>query len=83
MVNSAQFRSLRWYRTRMTTTPEQDEVLTYPQAAAVLQVGESTLRRYVAEGKIKPSRIGGHVRFVRSELLRQISALSSAPEGDG
>jgi excisionase family DNA binding protein len=64
----------------MPDTPEQDEVLTYPEAAAVLRVSERTLYRLVAEGKVPHQRVGVQVRFLRSELL---AMLRSTPEAAG
>lgn len=46
------------------------EFLTYPQAAALLQVSERTLWTWVHERGVPHFRIGRTVRFSRSALLR-------------
>lgn len=53
----------------MTDTPEQDEILTYPEAAAVLKVSERTLYRLVDAGDVPSFWIGGSRRFSRNALL--------------
>lgn len=53
----------------MTEAPEQDEVLTYAEAAELLKVSERTLIRLVVSGKVPHNRVGVQVRFLRSELL--------------
>jgi excisionase family DNA binding protein len=54
-----------------TPTPpvEFPEVMTKAQAAAFLQLGTSTLDYYVMRGMVPHSRVGKHVRFVKSRLL--------------
>lgn len=53
----------------MTETPEQDEILTYPEAAAVLKVAVSTLHKLVANDEVPSFWIGGSRRFSRNALL--------------
>ena len=53
----------------MTQTPEQDEILTYPEAAEVLKVSLRTMYRLVADGKVPSFRVGGSTRFSRNALL--------------
>jgi excisionase family DNA binding protein len=56
----------------MTETPAQDEVLLYPEAARLLRVSERTLRRWVTDGTVPHSRLGGSVRFSRAKLLELV-----------
>lgn len=54
-----------------TPTPPVDfpEVMTKKQAAAFLQLGASTLDYYCMRGMVPHSKVGKHVRFVKSRLL--------------
>ena len=45
-----------------------EEYYTVAQAAIVLKVHPLTVRRYVREGKLKASRVGGNVRIAVSDL---------------
>lgn len=65
----------------MTETPDQDEVLDYPEAAALLKVSERTLIRLVVGGKVPHSRVGVQVRFLRSELLDMLRGASDKAAG--
>lgn len=56
----------------MTDTPEQDEILTYPEAAAVLKVSERTLYRLVDADEVPSFWIGGNRRFSKNALLALI-----------
>jgi excisionase family DNA binding protein len=50
-----------------------DELLTIDQVAAELQLHPDTIRRYIRQGKLKQTKIGGTaVRIRRSELDRFI-----------
>lgn len=53
----------------MTDTPEQDEILTYAEAAAVLKVSERTLYRLVDADEVPSFWLGGNRRFSRNALL--------------
>ena len=53
----------------MTETPEEDMLLTYPEAAALLRISVRSLYRAVAAGDVQPIRVGGSVRFSRNALL--------------
>lgn len=53
----------------MTEASEQDEVLTYTEAAELLKISERTLTRLVVAGKVPHNRVGVQVRFLRSELI--------------
>jgi excisionase family DNA binding protein len=48
------------------------ELYTYGEAAEMLSVCVSTVRKLVAEGKLKIVRLGRAVRIPRSEILRLI-----------
>lgn len=51
-----------------------DELLTIDQVAAELQLHPDTIRRYIRQGKLKQTKIGGTaVRIRRSELDRFIA----------
>jgi putative molybdopterin biosynthesis protein len=58
----------------MTETPPQDEVLTHPEAARLLRVGERTLYRLVADGIVPRTLLGGSARYSRNELIRLVQA---------
>ncbi len=50
-----------------------DELLTIDEVAAELKLHPDTIRRYIREGKLKPTRVGGTaIRIRRSELDRFI-----------
>ena len=50
-----------------------DELLTIDQVATELQLHPDTIRRYIREKKLKPTRVGGTaIRIRRSELDRFI-----------
>lgn len=53
----------------MSEAAEQDEILTYPEAAALLRISVRTLHRAVAAGDVPCIRVGGSVRFSRNALL--------------
>lgn len=51
-----------------------DELLTIDEVAAELKLHPDTIRRYIREGKLKQTRVGGTaIRVRRSELNRFIS----------
>lgn len=62
----------------MSETPEQDEILTYPEAARVLRVSVRTLYRLVAAEEVPFTRVGSSVRFSRSALHALVAG--SSPE---
>ena len=48
-----------------------NQLVSLQKAVEMLDIGESTLRQYVREGKIKPIRLdNGRLRFEQSELVR-------------
>lgn len=50
--------------------PADTEAFDYHSAAAFLGISESSIRRLVESGDIKPTRAGRAVRFSRVELKR-------------
>lgn len=57
------------------TTPPVDPLLTDKESAAILRVGVSTFRRYVARGLIRgPLKLGGISRWPQSEIEAVIEA---------
>lgn len=51
-------------------SPRPDDVITLPQAAHLLGVGPTTLKRWSDQGRIPHTRTpGGHRRFLRSVIL--------------
>ncbi len=51
-----------------------DELLTIDEVAAELKLHPDTIRRYIREKKLKPTRVGGTaIRIRRSELNMFIS----------
>jgi len=50
-----------------------DVFLTSAQAAELLNVSVSTLKKYIRQGKIKTLKTpGGHHRFLKEDLLRKL-----------
>lgn len=49
-----------------------DEVLTLREAAAFLKLSETTLRRLVAAGEVPSTKVGGSLRFLKSELIATV-----------
>lgn len=59
-----------------------DELLTIDEVAAELKLHPDTIRRYIREGKLKPTRVGGTaIRIRRSELDRFIREGEEGSEG--
>jgi excisionase family DNA binding protein len=60
------------------------DVLTLPQAAAYLQVGEDVILREVEDGRIPGRKLGGEWRFLRlavSDWLRAAPGLEPTSPG--
>lgn len=50
---------------------QSNPTVSFKNAMRLLDIGDSTLRQYVREGRIKPIRLdNGRLRFERSELER-------------
>lgn len=45
-----------------------DDLLTVKQAAILIKVHHLTIRRYIADGKLKAVKVGGNVRISEKEL---------------
>lgn len=56
-----------------------DNFLTVKQVAFILKIHHLTVRRYIKEGKIKATRIGGSVRIKESALQESSKELSTNP----
>jgi excisionase family DNA binding protein len=52
-------------------------VLTVSQAAKAANIGETTLRREIKEGRIRTRRIAGCVRILDTELARWLNDYES------
>ncbi|PPG53425.1 excisionase [Rathayibacter sp. AY1E9] len=55
------------------------DLLTVPEAAAMLNVGERFVRRLVHERRIRYSKLGAHVRIARSDLDAYVAAATVEP----
>lgn len=64
--------------------PDVDELLTFPEVAALTKVPEKTLRNWRSAGDRSPERgpvgfrIGNHVRFRKAEVLRWLAEREAA-----
>ena len=59
----------------MHRVPEQAEFYTVKDIAVIMQIGESTVRNYDKRGLLPlPNRIGGSLRWSRSEIHEWIEA---------
>lgn len=58
---------------------ELDNFLTVRQVAFILKIHHLTVRRYIKEGKIKATRIGGNVRIKESALQESSKEFSTRP----
>lgn len=56
-----------------------DNFLTVRQVAFILKIHHLTVRRYIKEGKIKATRIGGNVRIKESALQESSKEFSTNP----
>ena len=52
----------------MTEEKPKPKLLTVPQLAAFLQVGEETVRRYTRSGDLKCSKLGRQLRFSKEQV---------------
>ncbi|HZR46669.1 MAG TPA: helix-turn-helix domain-containing protein [Candidatus Manganitrophaceae bacterium] len=64
---------------RSPSTGDSGDVLTASEAARYLRLALPTFYRYLREGKIAPSKIGGRYRFKKASLDRW---LGMKPVGD-
>ncbi len=61
---------------------QMEQLMTKRQAAYFCNIGERTLNRLMASGKVKFYRIGGQVRFDRNELLQMMDKYETNKEHD-
>lgn len=61
---------------------EYPEILTLPQAAALLQVSERTIQRMVKRGQMPGVQIGGQWRFDRDQLRDLVRGEWTPPAED-
>lgn len=59
---------------------DADVLLTLEEAASYLHVGESTLRAYIADGRIAATKFGRRVLFKRSVLVDFVNSHTSTKE---
>ncbi len=55
-------------RYRYYTILCMDDFLTVKQVAMLLKIHHLTVRRYIAEGKLKAVKLGGNVRITQKDL---------------
>ncbi len=66
---------------RRPAAPEQEELLTPSEVAAMFRVNPKTVTRWARSGKISAIRtLGGHRRFRKSEITR---ILDDGGDGSG
>jgi excisionase family DNA binding protein len=64
-------------------TSTDHELLTIAEAADLLRVDRSTIRRWIASGRLNADRYGARsIRIPRTELLRGSAAPSNDPNGE-
>jgi hypothetical protein len=59
-----------------------NEVMTLPEAAVFLRLGEAELERSAAESEVPARRIAGQWRFSRTALLAWLDSAASLPDED-
>lgn len=60
-----------------------DDYLVSSEVLAILRVSRRTLERYVADGKLRTSKVAsGNRRYRRSDVLALIAPASDAPSDD-
>jgi excisionase family DNA binding protein len=64
--------------------PEDDRLLSTPEAAKRLGIARSTLAKYAREGRVRPvlTLPGGQHRWRLPELIEQIQALRPSDHDD-
>ena len=50
--------------------PKEEELLTSKEVLKILKVTNSTMHRYINEGKLKPIRYGRKLLFKKSEIIK-------------
>ena len=64
------------------STAPANEVMTLPEAAAFLRLGEAQLERSAAKSEVPARRIAGQWRFSRAALLAWLDSAASLPGED-
>jgi excisionase family DNA binding protein len=68
----------------MGKATNRSEMLRLSEAARLLEVGDTTLKRWTEDGRLSYERtLGGHRRFRRDEVMRLRSELSGERPADG
>jgi MerR family transcriptional regulator, light-induced transcriptional regulator len=68
----------------MGKAPNRSEMLRLSEAARILEVGDTTLKRWTEDGRLPSERtLGGHRRFRRDEVMRLRSQLSGEKPTNG
>jgi len=49
---------------------EEEDLLTSKEIQKLLNIGNSTMHRYINEGKLKPIRYGRKLLFKKSEIMK-------------
>ncbi len=50
--------------------PQPEKLMTSEEVADLYSVAPTTIRKWVREGKLEAVRLGKHMRFKRSEVIR-------------
>jgi len=64
------------------STAPPNEVMTLPEAAAFLRLGEAQLERSAAKSEVPARRIAGQWRFSRAALLTWLDGAATLPRED-
>jgi excisionase family DNA binding protein len=59
-----------WEAKNLPQEPKEEELLTSKEIQKLLNIGNSTMHRYINEGKLKPIRYGRKLLFKKSEVLK-------------
>ena len=62
---------------------EEERLLTYSEAARMLNLSEATLRRYVSQGRLPHLKLFRSVRFLASRLRKWCEENAVEPERKG
>ena len=54
----------------LSQEPKEEELLTSKEVQKILKVTNSTMHRYINEGKLKPIRYGRKLLFKKSEIIK-------------
>ena len=58
----------------------QESIFTIPEAAAHLKLSRTVIYKLIAQGKLKPSKIGARTIIAGYEIKRFVDGLSTHPE---